>query len=348
MRRTGFVYSKRYLEHKTSGNVESRARMGAVWDVLMRTKFRDQLQGMDPRVAPLDIISTCHTEEYIRELKEFSGQGGGFLDEDTAVGPASFEIARLAVGGALSAVDGVMEGQVDNAFAMVRPPGHHAEAHKAMGFCLFNNVAVAVRYARKRYGLNRIMIVDWDAHHGNGIQNAFYEDPSVLYFSIHQDGLYPLSGWANETGRGAGEGYNINIPVPKQTGDSGYFYIFTRILEPVVLQYKPELILVSAGFDAHFNDPLSSLEVTATGFGRMAEMLVDLAGEVCNGRLVAVLEGGYDLKTLGYSVLAVLNSFNGAGLEVADPIPAPPNVVRPQTRIRIDDALEIQKKYWHL
>ncbi len=345
MARTGVVYSPKYLDHFT-GTVEGHKRLQTIWSVLEEYRIVPKLTMVEPYAAPLEVIQLVHTPEYIQALERFAAQGGGEWAEETIVSRESYEVALLAAGGTTAGVDAVMKGTVDNVLALVRPPGHHAAKERAAGFCLFNNVAIAAKYAQKVYGLQRVLILDWDVHHGSGCQTVFYDDPSVLYFSIHQDGIYPRTGWANETGEGPGEGYTVNVPLPKQTGDAGFYYVFTRLLEPVVRQYQPELILVAAGFDAHFYDPLGSLEVTTGGFMRMTTMLKKLADEVCQGRIAATLEGGYDLGSVGYSVAGMLSAMGEMGIKVNDPVEPPSDVVRPQARIRIDDAIEIQRKYW--
>jgi acetoin utilization deacetylase AcuC-like enzyme len=214
----------------------------------------------------------------------------------------SFRVAKLATGGALAAVDRVMDGTVDNAFVAARPPGHHALPDRAMGFCLINHVAVAARYVQKKYGLERVLIVDWDVHHGNGTQDIFYSDPSVFYFSTHQWPHYPGSGAAAETGSGAGIGATLNVPLAKGDGDAEIVAAFADKLIPAAKSFRPDFVLVSAGFDGHRGDPLAGLEVTAVGYGELTRIVVDIANEYARGRLVSLLEGGYDLTALSRSV----------------------------------------------
>jgi acetoin utilization deacetylase AcuC-like enzyme len=223
---------------------------------------------------------------------------------DTYVGPHSYAAALRAAGGLLQAVQAVLQGEANNAFALVRPPGHHAVASRAMGFCLFNNVAIATRYALREFGLERVLIVDFDLHHGNGTQDAFYEEPTVLYFSTHQYPYYPGTGHYQETGRGAGQGYTVNVPLPAGVGDTGYERVFAEILVPVARRYKPQLILASAGYDAHWADPLGGMLLSVSGYVSMARTLVALAEELCQGRLVLTLEGGYSLEALAASIAA--------------------------------------------
>ncbi len=251
-------------------------------------------------------IETIHSPSYVEFIASTAGQSCVYLDPDTATSPETYEIAKLAVGGVCNAIDEVMEGKVDNAFAFVRPPGHHAEKDAAKGFCVFNNIAIGAMHAISKYNLKRILIVDWDLHHGNGTQHSFYNDPRILYFSTHQYPYYPGTGALQEIGRGPGEGYTINVPLQEGAGDAAFVKIFRKILQPVALEFKPELILLSAGFDTHFQDPLGGMRVTPDGFAAMARILLNIAGACCQGRFVAVLEGGYHISGLTRSVKSVL------------------------------------------
>ena len=228
---------------------------------------------------------------------------------DTVISPGSYDAAMLAAGAATAAVDAVMEG-ARAAFALVRPPGHHARYNSAMGFCLFNNMAVAAQHAVKKYGLERVMIVDWDVHHGNGTQDYFYERDDVLFFSSHRYPFYPGTGAANETGRGKGEGYTVNVPLPAGTGDGRYKEVFDDVVAPLARRYRPQLILVSAGYDAHLADPLGGMAVSVAGFSEMARTVRSLADEIaeCEGRVAAVLEGGYNVEALAASVMATIGA----------------------------------------
>ncbi len=239
-----------------------------------------------------------HASEYISYVKSKAEKGGGWLDPDTVMSPKSYEAALYAAGGVLVAVEAVMKEEVDNAFALVRPPGHHAIQDRAMGFCIFNNVAIAAKFALSKFNLNRVLIADFDVHHGNGTQDAFYSDPKVLYFSTHQYPFYPGTGWMDETGTGAGEGTTVNFPMAAGWGDEEYLRAFNEVLIPVARRFQPQLILVSAGFDAHWADHLAMMKVTITGFAQMAMILKELAAELCQGRLVFTLEGGYNLRVV--------------------------------------------------
>jgi acetoin utilization deacetylase AcuC-like enzyme len=244
-----------------------------------------------------------HSPEHITALRELWAKGERFAGSpDTPVCESSYEVALMAAGGVLAAVDAVMAGKVRNAFCAVRPPGHHATRNKAMGFCLLNNVAIAARYVQKKYKLPKVLIVDWDVHHGNGTQDIFYEDPSVLYFSVHQYPFYPGSGRADERGAGQGTGRTLNVPLSAGSGDAELERAFLEKLLPAARQFQPNFVLVSAGFDAHEDDPLGGLRVTTEQFKRLTEIVRQIAAEHSRGRLVSVLEGGYDLEGLAASV----------------------------------------------
>lgn len=309
MNRTGFLVSG--YRHDTGAHPESAKRLAAVEDLFHDTDLHPHLLRLQPRAAEVDEISEVHDRLYVLQVREACAGGVRALDPDTFISPESYEEARLAAGGVLAAVDAVMNGEVNNAFCAVRPPGHHAERDHAMGFCLFNNVAVAARYAQKKHGLEKILIVDWDVHHGNGTQNAFYDDPAVLYFSIHQYPHYPGTGSRNQAGEGEGAGFTLNHPLPAGSGDREYLDAFENLLTPAADQFKPDLVLISAGFDAHKDDPLAGMQVTEKGFRDMTECLACLAEKYARGRIVSVLEGGYNLSALKRSVKAHLSVLIG-------------------------------------
>jgi acetoin utilization deacetylase AcuC-like enzyme len=277
---------------------------------------------VEPSPATLEQVQLVHPASHIARIRSLAEAGGGYADSETAVRPASFDVALLAVGGTIAAVNLAHRRAVSSAFAVVRPPGHHASAEKSQGFCLFNNLAIAARHARSALGIERILMVDFDVHHGNGSQAIFEEDPGVLYTSVHQHPLYPGTGQTYENGRGAGRGYNVNVPIPAGVGDEGYLRVFDEVFRPLAEAYRPEMILVSAGYDPHWRDPLALEEVTVDGFGEMARRLRDWAAEFCGGRLVMVLEGGYDLESLSLSALATVSVM--AGVEPRDPLGASP------------------------
>ena len=305
--KTGFVYDDIYLEHKTTpGHPEAPQRLVAIVEKLKKKGLHNQLVLLNPSPVSTEWLTTVHTLEYVERVKQSWQQGAIYLDSpDVPISPKSYEAALMAAGGVLCAIDAVMEEKVTNAFCAVRPPGHHALADEAMGFCIFNNVAVAARYIQKKYNLSKILIVDWDVHHGNGTQAAFYDEPSVLYFSVHQYPFYPPgSGSEMEKGAGKGLNYNINVPLPAGSTDTDYIRAFEEKLKPAALAFSPDFVLVSAGFDAHENDLLGGMKVTTQGFAELTKIVKAIAQKCCKGRLVSVLEGGYHLEGLAASVEA--------------------------------------------
>lgn len=323
---TGYVYHDDYLKHDTGLHPENGGRLNAIMNGLKESPYFSRLILIEPVPAKTDQINYIHTCDLIRTVRDFSSSKM-HLDPDTPTCSRSYEIALLAAGGVISAVDAVMD-RMDSVFALVRPPGHHAGPDRSMGFCLFNNIAIAARYAQEK-GLEKVLIVDWDVHHGNGTQEAFYEDSSVLYFSIHQFPHYPGTGSVNETGAGDGSGYNINVPLPSGAGDPDYLYIFNEILEPAARKFKPDIILVSAGQDGHRDDPLAGMNLTSEGFGQMAGVVRSLAEELCGGKLVLALEGGYDQRALSSSVNSIFETLiNRVDLKAGIPSNTTIEVVR--------------------
>jgi acetoin utilization deacetylase AcuC-like enzyme len=299
---TGLVFHPDYLKHDSGKNhPESAHRLSSLMAHLQKKELLSRLESVQPYSASVEWLEAVHDSSYIRKVEKICRNGGGMLDPDTQVGRESYDIALLAAGGVMAAVDAVMKKRIKNAFCAVRPPGHHAERSKAMGFCIFNNVAIAARYVQKRFGLTRVLIVDWDVHHGNGTQNIFLDDPSVFYFSIHQFPYYPGSGGENETGEGEGEGFTFNMPMFAGSGDLEYIEAFANIFYPLALKFSPEFILISAGFDGHEDDPLASINLSETGYRRMTEIITKLGSECCEGRLVSALEGGYSVRSLSTS-----------------------------------------------
>jgi acetoin utilization deacetylase AcuC-like enzyme/formylglycine-generating enzyme required for sulfatase activity len=303
---TGFIYDDIYLEHKTTpGHPERPERLVEIIKRLKADGLYAQLLELRPAPAALDWIQTVHSLDYIERAQKSSEGGAGFLDSaDVPISRRSYDAAVMAAGGVLTAVDAVMKGQVANAFCAVRPPGHHAMENRAMGFCIFNNVAIGTRYVQKKYGVSNVLIVDWDVHHGNGTQAAFYDDPTVLYFSVHQYPFYPGTGSEAEKGDGKGLNYTINVPLPTGSGDDAYVKVFEERLRPAALAFGPDFVFISAGFDAHENDLLGGMKVTADGFAELTRIVKAIAARCCNGRLVSVLEGGYHLGGLAASVEA--------------------------------------------
>jgi acetoin utilization deacetylase AcuC-like enzyme len=285
---------------------------------LDETGLAPRLTALEPIPATDKQITAIHTQEHFQRVQQVAARGG-YLDPDTYTNAYSFDAARLAAGAVGRAVDAVMTGEVNNAFALVRPPGHHATKNRAMGFCLFNNIAIGAQHALDAHRLERVLIADYDVHHGNGTQDAFYHSPQVLYFSTHQYPHYPGSGHWSETGEGAGAGFTANAPLGPMVGDDGYRRIFDDFLFPLTTRYRPQLILASVGFDAHWSDPLAMENLSVAGYAALARSLIAMARWLCDGRIVFVLEGGYDLRAVGYGAAATFRALLGDA-EADDPL----------------------------
>jgi len=325
----GLVTHPDYLLHAPHAEFERAVRLEHVLSVFQTAGVFDRVVRVEPVVVPEAVLTAVHRPEYLGRLAAFARAGGGAWSPDTVLSPESYDVARLAAGGAVAAVDAVLDGRVGRALALVRPPGHHAGPNLGTGFCLINNVAVAARHALRTRGIERVLIVDWDVHHGNGTQDVFYDDGDVLFFSIHQAPLYPGTGWLTETGRGRGEGRTVNVPVPPGAEGRHYRRAFEEVLEPLARAFEPRLVLVSVGLDAHRLDPLAEVRLTVPDFAWLARTVRRLADQVAGGRLVGVLEGGYHLAALGASLLAVADAWGNLGLAMAEPPgepawPAPP------------------------
>lgn len=294
-----------FAEHEYTGysHPEHPGRIRAVWDTLQATDLVSEFQFLPPVAAKREALHMAHSATYIDQLAWVAGQDRLVLiDHDTYALPQSYDIARLAAGATVQVTEAVINGQADNGLAVVRPPGHHATIDRAMGFCLLNNVAVAARIAQHIHHVERILIVDYDVHHGNGTQDIFYDDAGVYFLSTHQSPFYPGTGHIKEIGKGAGEGYTLNIPMPGGQGDRNYLRVFDEIIMPAARRYQPQLILVSAGFDAHWVDPLANMRLSLTGYAQLDQRLIQLANELCNGKIVFVMEGGYDLQALAHGI----------------------------------------------
>ncbi|OHE18572.1 MAG: hypothetical protein A2X96_00110 [Syntrophobacterales bacterium GWC2_56_13] len=303
---TGIVKDMRYLRHGPEfAHPESPQRLISIYEMLDNPDMSWKFAWIDARYATREDLERVHRPSYLDTIAATAGKTV-MLDPDTVATAETYDVARLAAGGVMNAIDSVASGETDNAFALVRPPGHHAQAAVAAGFCIFNNIAIGARHALARHGMKRILIVDWDLHHGNGTQEIFFEDRQVLYFSTHQSPAYPGTGGLTEMGKGEGIGYTLNVPLSPGADDAFYVRVFRDILSPIVLAFKPEIILVSAGFDPYVGDPLGAMEVTPEGFACMTRILLDLADECCGGQMVLVLEGGYQIQGLTKSVRAVL------------------------------------------
>jgi acetoin utilization deacetylase AcuC-like enzyme len=339
--KTGIVTDDSYLEHDTgTGHPERPDRLRAIGELLRSQPARDWIR-VPARDASGEELARIHVPEHVERVAATARLAHFAFDADTPACARTFAAARRAAGGVLALVDAVMERRVSNGFALVRPPGHHAERDRAMGFCFFNNVALAAAHLRAVHGLRRVLIVDWDVHHGNGTQHSFYRDPSVLFVSSHQYPFYPGTGAAGEIGAGEGEGYTLNLPFPAGYGDAQYVRAFLDVVEPVARQFAPEFILISAGFDAHRRDPLAGMDVTENGFAMLARTLLRTAREISEDRVVAVLEGGYDLEGLTRSTAAVLSEMRGERL---DETVSPPVGEQPDLRL----PLEVARHYWRI
>lgn len=339
--RTGFVYDEHFLAHDTGVETRVVMRDGAfdlspeshpssvaiirrIKEFLDGSGLTQQMLPIPARRAAEEELTVYHTRDYIEGILAYAAGGPksgswGDVDEETVLSPGSFEAALYAAGGAMNAVDAVMDGKVRNVYALLRPPGHHAMSNHAMGFCIFNNTVIAAHHARNTYGLERILIVDWDVHHGNGTQDAFYADPGILFLSLHQENWFPkLGGELEQVGTGAGAGYTVNIPLPPGTGDRGYRAAFEQLVVPIGLQFRPQLIIITAGQDANWLDPLAHMMVTTDGFRDMSRLMLDLADKVCDGRLVMLQAGGYSTAYVPYCTIGAIEPLVGVDLGIVD------------------------------
>ncbi len=346
MGRTGVVLDPRYLEHRPPyAHPENPERLEAVHVRLRQSGILNRSVVTPPRAATPEEILLNHEEQLIERIERTSSRESTQIDPDTYACARSYEIAALAAGGVLALVDKVQSGDLDNGFALVRPPGHHAEAARAMGFCLFNNLAIAAAYAKKKHGLSRVLAIDWDVHHGNGTQASFYTSPETLYFSSHRYPFYPGTGAVDEVGEGEGRGYTINVPLRGGMGDGEIVAAFRRLLLPVVDAYEPELVLVSAGFDAHRLDPLGGMQVTTEGFGELARLVKEAAAGSAEGKLVLALEGGYSEEGLAESIEAVMEVLLG-DREVRTAKDTPAVSETPPGMELCDYVRRTQRTYW--
>ncbi|HNX40066.1 MAG TPA: histone deacetylase [Methanothrix sp.] len=339
MTKTCLVYHPLYLLHETDGHPERKERLTAILERIQSERL--EVEYLTPEPATVEQVAAIHGRRYMDQVKAVCERGGGYLDIDTVLSKDSYRAALMAAGGAIAAVDAVLDsrgsGKCGSAFALVRPPGHHAMPNRGMGFCIFNNIAIAAKHARAQ-GLNKVLIVDWDVHHGNGTNAVFYSDPSVLYFSTHQYPHYPGTGRADEVGEDGAEGRSVNVPLPAGTGDEGYLMAFREILLPIALEFQPDIVLVSAGQDPHRDDPLGGMRLTERGFAGMAGVVKEIADACCPGRIAATLEGGYNLQAQAEAVVAVIRAFGG---EVPEIKGWDENAAR-----RIEEVKRIQGMYW--
>ncbi len=321
---TALLTHARFTEHDFPPHPEHAGRIKAVWQLLDGIALDQQLLRIEPTPATDEQILAAHSQAHLDRLIDISRQDRVTrIDADTYALPVSLEIARLAAGAATGAVDLIADRRVDQALAIVRPPGHHATKHLQMGFCLLNNIAIAARHAQTRHGFRKTLIIDYDVHHGNGTQDIFYADPSVMFISIHQSPLYPGSGALAETGAGAGKGYTLNLPLSGGHGDASYARLFAEVVLPAAERFAPDLLLVSAGFDAHWADPLAGMRLSLAGYDRLARECLRAAKELCGGRIAFVMEGGYDLKVLAHGWLNIARMLLGSD-NIGDPYGAAP------------------------
>jgi len=303
---TALVYDPLFLQHKTPpGHPETPQRLKSVVAAIEKSKFSKLLLRAKPKPANSLTLTACHKRAYLRSVvADVKAMRSRLSTGDTPLSPRSLEVAQLAAGGACTAVDLVMKNRAKNAFCLLRPPGHHATPKRGMGFCIYNNVAIAARYAQSKHKIGKVLIVDWDVHHGNGTQDIFYDDPSVFFFSVHQSPWYPGTGAKNETGQGKGLGSTMNRPFPAGAGRKQIHGAFTKSLMPALQRFRPELILISAGFDSRINDPLGRFRLTDKDFVELTDLMLKAAKQFCQGRLVSILEGGYNLTGLASAATA--------------------------------------------
>jgi acetoin utilization deacetylase AcuC-like enzyme len=352
--RTAVVFSPVYYRHNTGrSHPESARRLRIIVNELKKSRLQGvgNWQFVEPERARLEDVELVHGMEYIELVENMCRSGGDLLDVegDTVASPKSFEVALYAVGGTLKAVDLVMKEKFQNAFALVRPPGHHAGKYHARGFCIFNNVAIAAKHLLKTFKLNRVLILDIDAHHGNGTQEIFYETSKVLYISLHEDPTdFPGTGFTDEIGEGEGLGYNVNIPLPFGTNDQIYLKAVNEVVKPLTRQYKPQFILVSAGLDGHYTDPVASLSLSTLCYKEVYETIVSLASEICEGKLVSTLEGGYSLNFVGKIAVAAVAKMSGAFYSVGDKVPVTKERIKEQGEKVVEEVKHVQNAYWNL
>jgi len=347
MSATVVLRDERCIDHVTpGGHPECPQRLIAIYALLEAHCGPAGFAIRSPREATREELALNHSPAYIGAIEATATRAQVRLDPDTSTSAGSWLAAKLAAGAVLDGCDLLMSGRAANVMALVRPPGHHAEYDRAMGFCLFNNVAVGAHYLLLQHGLERVMIYDWDIHHGNGTQDAFYDSPDVLYVSTHQSPYYPGTGALHETGSGRGQGFTVNIPLSGGQGDADYLQIIDSVIAPLARQYKPQMIMVSAGYDIYARDPLGTMQVTPAGFGMLAVRLKQLAEELCGGRLLLALEGGYHIEGITESVQHTLDALSGcnAGLYSGSGRDAP--AAHSSVSRVIEDVLRTHAPYW--
>ncbi|MFH1613407.1 MAG: histone deacetylase [bacterium] len=309
MKKIGLIYHQDYLEHNTGHHPENKYRLIYTLKHLQKSFLKKHLIYISPLKADEKYLQLIHTQKYIDFVKKSCKNGNKFIEKDTPICENSFNVALLAVGGVFSGIDAVMKQKVSSAFVLLRPPGHHAEKDKAMGFCLFNNIAIGAKYIQQKYNIQKIFIIDFDVHHGNGTQQAFYEDPSIFFTSIHQYPFYPGTGNKNEIGEKKGKGFTLNIPLSVNSGNEEYEKNFEKYIFPEIKKFKPDFFLISAGFDAYEQDPLSNMNLTIEGFNKIGKLISEISNIYSNGKIVSILEGGYNINKLPYLIEAYLEAF---------------------------------------
>ncbi len=347
MTAVGVVWDPVFREHVTdAGLPEHPRRIEALYRRLADPSVAGRFTRISPPMADDAEILRIHSADYLQRVKATAAQGQRSLSADTLTCGRSYAVAAMAAGGAVEAVRQVADGVVDHALVVARPPGHHAERSRAMGYCIFNNVAIAAMAARTALGFERVMVVDWDLHHGNGTQHAFERDPTVFFFSSHQFPFYPGTGHLTETGLGAGEGTTMNVPLARGFGDGEFLALYRHLLVPAAMAFNPQLILVSAGFDIHAADPLGGMRMTSAGFAALSRLILEVARDCCGGRAVFCLEGGYDAAAVADSVLAMLDELTGRTVSDVAAVAATAD------RRRIDPLVarcrQIHQRFWNL
>ncbi len=321
---TCYAYDPIEQQHTLAGHPEHKGRLSSTMQLLQEDGILERLQASPVTPISQERLQRVHPAGYVATVRQMAEQGGGHLDMDTYIASGSYDAALASAGALVNLTETVMRGEASNGMSLMRPPGHHALADRGMGFCLFANVAIAAKTVLAEFGAGRVLIIDWDVHHGNGTEDILYDDPNVAFFSTHQYPFYPGTGAASSIGRGAGRGLTLNVPLPAGVGDAGYARAFDELLLPFARRFQPDLILVSAGYDAHWRDPLALEQLTLTGYASLAHRVRLLADELCAGRLVVALEGGYDLDVLAYGVLNTLRILEDPHATISDPFgPAP-------------------------
>jgi acetoin utilization deacetylase AcuC-like enzyme len=362
-RRVGLVFDDRFLNHNTGlalvgdvdpypfadpvPHVSSPALVGRAKHLLDLHGLTDAMVRLEPHLAGDEALLAYHYPDHLQRVADLSRRGGGDTGEGAPIGPGGDRIARLAAGGTMAAVEAVLTGRVAAAYALVRPPGHHAMADRGMGFCVYNNAVVATRYAQRLLGAERVAVIDWDVHHGNGTQAAFWDDRSVLFVSVHQDDLYPV-GWGavDHLGTGDGEGYTVNIPLPGGSGNRAYLEVFERIVAPVVRQFAPDLIVISAGQDASVLDPLARMALTVDGYRELTRTMLAVADGVCDGRVVLTQEGGYSATYAPYCTAAIAETVVGTRpgvTSIPDPYGERSQSMPPSIQVGLDAERAIER-----